>query len=608
MDLHFIFSRTEKGVSSYISGLTPVSESTNLAEALVMGTLNTEEYDDTVADAIYKKYSDACVALHTFLTIEVYKDSVSVSNLIGTIIVKRMPLSFKIDLDKLLTTPEIESTVNMFASEMVSTIVAIFAVIATSSKISSTTTTPSSLLSSASTGVSVATPDVDKIINMINTQTKGTVVTTKETLDDYVCGDLLKEELQEITDFFKNEALYKSKGIKIPKGILFKGVPGTGKTYAARCIAGSVDCYFITCTASSLQGMYIGSGAENIRNLFQGAKTLAEASGKGVIIFIDELDSFGSRESHSGSSSDESDRTLNQLLAEMSGFEDTEKIIVIAATNYPERLDDALMRSGRFSRQINIEVPETEEREHMLEFYFNKIKMPIIDTNIVELATLTEGMTPADICEISNEAGILTIRKKLNEIHLEDINEAINKVITKSVRSPDKPTMNYELIAAHEIGHVLAELIYNKTCPLKVTNYSYGGAGGFTQSTNKLVNIPDETTYLNRIKQLLGGRVAERVIMGYCTTGASDDLRRAKRMLTDYYQTYHFQHYEAKYLEQIVLDDLNRLEEEMIADFKKSENFKYLVSLTGELVANRILYTKDILRISGDLIITEDIF
>lgn len=606
MDLHFIFSKVEKGVSSYISGLTPVSESTNLAEALVMGTLDTEKYDDTIADEIYKKYSDACIALNTFLTIEVYKDSVSVSNLIGTITVRRLPLSVKVDLDKLLTTPEIDSIVNMFASEMASTVVSIFAVIAVSTKLSGAT--PSSLISSASTGGSKATPDVDRIINMINTQTKGTVVTTKETLDDYVCGDLLKEELQEITDFFKNEALYKSKGIKIPKGILFKGVPGTGKTYAARCIAGSVDCYFITCTASSLQGMYIGSGAENIRNLFQGAKTLSEASGKGVIIFIDEVDSFGSRESHSGSSSDESDRTLNQLLAEMSGFEDTEKIMVIAATNYPERLDDALMRSGRFSRQINIEVPETEEREHMLEFYFNKIKMPIVDTNIVELATLTEGMTPADICEISNEAGILTIRKKLNEIHLEDINEAINKVITKSVRSPDKPTMNYELIAAHEIGHVLAELIYNKTCPLKVTNYSYGNAGGFTQSTNKLSNIPDETTYLNRIRQLLGGRVAEKVIMGYCTTGASDDLRRAKRMLTDYYQTYHFKHYETKDLDQIVLNDLENLEKEMIDDFKKSENFKHLVSLTKELVANRILYTKDILRISGDLIITEDIF
>jgi cell division protease FtsH len=199
--------------------------------------------------------------------------------------------------------------------------------------------------------------DLDAVVEKVKKQSKADIVKPKETLADYVCSDSLKEELLEVKNFFENASVYKSAGIRIPKGILFKGVPGTGKTYAARCIAGDVDCYFMTCTASSLQGMYIGSGAENIRNVFEGAKALRKASGKGVIIFFDELDSLGSRVSHSGSASGEEDRTLNQLLAELSGFEDVEGIMVLGATNYPERIDDALMRSGRFSRQITIEIP-----------------------------------------------------------------------------------------------------------------------------------------------------------------------------------------------------------------------------------------------------------
>lgn len=602
MNLIFVFSKIEKGVVSYISDMTPISESTNLKDAMYW-VIDTDAYDEAIADTIYTNYGKVCEAMKDFYSIQIYKETLDIPNLTGTIEVIKTPLRIKVDLDPAMSTPDIEKAVFDFGAELTPNVAAIamsLALSAAGPKGPAGGTSPTTGTASGA--------DIDKIINYINTKTKGTVVSPKESLDDYVCGDLLKDELQEIVDFFKNEALYKSKGIQLPKGVLFKGPPGTGKTYAARCIAGSVDCYFITCTASSLQGMYIGSGAENIRNLFEGAKDLSEASGKGVLIFIDELDSFGSRESHAGSASDESDRTLNQLLAEMSGFEDVDKLMVIAATNYPERLDDALMRSGRFSRQINIDVPESEERQHMLEFYFNKIKMDIEDATIVELSNLTEGMTPADIKEIANESGILTIRKKLSTIHLNDINEAINKVITKSIRNPDKAGLNYDMVAVHEVGHVIAELLYNKSCPLKVTNYSYGNAGGFTQSSNKLNSIPSKEVYLNRVKELLGGRVAEKVILKEITTGASDDLKRAKRMLMEYYQVYHFEPYVAKDLEQIVLDKLDALQFEMEVDFDNPVNKNYILNLKNELVSNRILYAKDILRICGDLIITEDIF
>ena len=246
----------------------------------------------------------------------------------------------------------------------------------------------------------------------------------------------------------------------------------------------------MTCTASALQGQYIGSGAENIRAIFKGAKLLAEKSKKGVILFIDELDSFGDRQNRSGGAGGEEDRTLNQLLAEMSGFTETENIMVLAATNFPERLDSALMRSGRFGRQITIDYPDDFERLNMVKYYFDKIKIPLEKTvSKDDIASLTKGLTPADIKEIANESGILTIRQHQTEISLDNINEAVNKVITKNIRHPDKSTEELELVTAHECGHVLAEVIYNNSVPIKVTNYAYGNAGGFTQSAEVLSGI-----------------------------------------------------------------------------------------------------------------------
>lgn len=448
--------------------------------------------------------------------------------------------------------------------------------------------------------------ELDKLIEEITAKTKADISKPKENLADYVCCAELREELEEIRDFFENESVYRDAGVETPKGILFKGPPGTGKTYAARCLAGSTECYFMSCTASALQGMYIGSGAENIRAVFKGAKLLREKTGKGVYLFIDELDSFGNREHRSGGASGEEDRTLNQLLAEMSGFRDAEGIMVLGATNYSDRLDDALTRSGRFSRQITIDKPDFAERESMVYYYLRKIKFPLDDTTTDEIAHITKGLTPADIKEILNEAAILTIRQKLSKINLNNVNEAVNKVITKNIRKPDGK-LDTHLVAAHEAGHVLAEVLYADSVPVKVTNYSYGNAGGFTQSGSHLEGINDKERHIAEIKMLLGGRAAEEAVFGKITNGASNDLERAKAHLKHYYSTYHFEEYTAKDLDQIILDKLHALYAEVVEDFTSEEYKKVLLNITDSLVCNRVLYSKDIAAICSTLLLKGDI-
>ncbi len=444
------------------------------------------------------------------------------------------------------------------------------------------------------TGGTPAT-DIDRLCEEISKNTKAEVVKPKETLADYICNPLLKTELEEIKDFFEHSVTYKSAGVSIPKGILFKGPWGTGKTYAARCIAGTVDCFFMTCTASALQGQYIGSGAENIRMIFKAAKVLSEKSGKGVILFIDELDSFGDRQNRSGGAGGEEDRTLNQLLAEMSGFTESENIMVLAATNFPERLDSALMRSGRFGRQITIDYPDDFERLHMVKYYFDKIKMPLeAGVKHETISDLTKGLTPADIKEISNEAGILTIRQGKSEITLDNINEAVNKVITKNIRHPDGETEFIKLVTAHECGHVLAEVLYNDTIPIKVTNYSYGDAGGFTQTASVMTGLLSKEKFIDHIRMLLGGRVAEETICGYITNGASNDLAKAKAILKSYYKDYNLEPYETDKLEQIVLDRIHKIYEDLLDKFNVEENKNVLIKLIEQLSSKRVLYAEEI--------------
>ena len=584
----------------YLKSLSPISYTNNIAEAYkVSCDVDNVDYDwikNNVLNTVEKVYmNDSIQTLIIWMFDTLDNDFVNCS-----IVYDPAGRIFGTDSwDPTATiTDDMRSAADLILNNIKAEIGDIFIRCAAAAKTISSTISGMAKAVGATLPSGSTSTDLDKLCESISQNTKAEIVKPKETLADYICNNLLKTELEEIKDFFEHSATYKSAGVVIPKGILFKGPWGTGKTYAARCIAGSVDCYFMTCTASALQGQYIGSGAENIRAIFKGARLLAEKSGKGVILFIDELDSFGDRQNRSGGAGGEEDRTLNQLLAEMSGFTETENIMVLAATNFPERLDSALMRSGRFGRQITIDYPDDEERKHMVTYYFNKIKMSIESgVTYEDIAALTKGLTPADIKEIANEAGILTIRQSKTEITLDNINEAVNKVITKNIRHPDKSNEELRLVTAHECGHVIAEVLYNKTIPIKVTNYAYGDAGGFTQSAEVLSGILPKDRFINEIKILLGGRAAEEVICGYITNGASNDLEKAKNLVYSYFKYYNFEKYEVKELDQLVINKIDELYNKVVEDFKKKENNDVLRNLINKLTHDRILYSSNIVGI-----------
>ena len=584
----------------YLKSLSPISYTNNIAEAYkVSCDVDNVDYDwikNNVLNTVEKVYmNDSIQTLIIWMFDTLDNDFVNCS-----IVYDPAGRIFGTDSwDPTATiTDDMRSAADLILNNIKAEIGDIFIRCAAAAKTISSTISGMAKAVGATLPSGSTSTDLDKLCESISQNTKAEIVKPKETLADYICNNLLKTELEEIKDFFEHSATYKSAGVVIPKGILFKGPWGTGKTYAARCIAGSVDCYFMTCTASALQGQYIGSGAENIRAIFKGARLLAEKSGKGVILFIDELDSFGDRQNRSGGAGGEEDRTLNQLLAEMSGFTETENIMVLAATNFPERLDSALMRSGRFGRQITIDYPDDEERKHMVTYYFNKIKMSIESgVTYEDIAALTKGLTPADIKEIANEAGILTIRQSKTEITLDNINEAVNKVITKNIRHPDKSNEELRLVTAHECGHVIAEVLYNKTIPIKVTNYAYGDAGGFTQSAEVLSGILPKDRFINEIKILLGGRAAEEVICGYITNGASNDLEKAKNLVYSYFKYYNFEKYEVKELDQLVINKIDELYNKVVEDFKKKENNDVLRNLINKLIHDRVLYSSNIVGI-----------
>lgn len=593
--------------SEYLKNLVPITYTNNISEAYVASCeLDKLDYiwvKENILDVIEKVYMND--AMQTFV-VKLYNDSDDMFCIVTLIY---NPIGAVLGTESwdptIIISDDTKKATAMILSNIKDEMPDIYLRCISSSK------TISSTISSISKAVGATTPgtppiagstDLDRLVEDISSKTKAEIVKPKETLKDYICNDLLKEELAEIKDFFEHSSTYKKAGVTIPKGILFKGPWGTGKTYAARCIAGSVDCYFMTCTASALQGQYIGSGAENIRAIFKGAKLLSEKSKKGVILFIDEIDSFGDRQHRSGGSSGEEDRTLNQLLAEMSGFTETENIMVLAATNFPDRLDSALMRSGRFGRQITIDYPDDYERKHMVGYYFDKIKLPLEKEASVDIISdLTKGLTPADIKEISNEAGILTIRQSKSEISLDNVNEAINKVITKNIRHPDKSSEELELVTAHECGHVISEVIYNNTIPIKVTNYAYGSTGGFTQSAEVLSGILPKDRFINEIKILLGGRAAEEVMCGYITNGASNDLEKAKKLIYSYFKYYNFEKYQVKDLDQLVIDKIDELYNEVVTDFRKEINNNVLKDLIVILLKKRVLYNSDIVNIVNSI-------
>ena len=360
--------------------------------------------------------------------------------------------------------------------------------------------------------------------------------TPSDTKFDDIAGlDEEKGELIEIVDFLKTPEAYLEMGAKIPKGILLYGKPGTGKTLIARAIAGEAGVPFITMSGSEFIEMFAGLGASRVRKLFEKAKKMAPC-----IIFIDEIDAIGSRRTSNSGSETENNQTLNQLLVEMDGFDTDETIIVLAATNRPEMLDKALLRPGRFDRQITIPAPDLLGREAILKLH-SKNKKFAKDVDLKAIAGDTAGFTGAELANVLNEAAIIATRSKHNEISNEDIENAVKKITvglekTKRVIS-DK---DKKLTAYHEAGHaVVSKFLPTQTEVKEVSIIPRGLAGGYTMyKTNEDKYYVSRTELLEKMVALMGGRAAEKIALNEISTGASNDIEVAtgiaKDMLTIY--------------------------------------------------------------------------
>lgn len=350
----------------------------------------------------------------------------------------------------------------------------------------------------------------------------------KVTFKDVAGLEEEKVELYEIVDFLKNPAKYARMGARIPRGVLLVGPPGTGKTYISRAVAGEAGVPFFSISGSEFLEMFVGVGASRVRDLFDVAKKNSPC-----IIFIDEIDAVGrKRGSGLGGGHDEREQTLNQLLVEMDGFEKNEGIIMMAATNRPDILDDALLRPGRFDRRVTIGLPDVRGREEILNIH-TKDKPMAADVDIKNIAKRTPGFTPADLENLVNEAAILSARHGQNSITKSVLEEASIKVLagpekTSTVITPEEK----KLVSFHEAGHAIVTKSLPDTDPVQmVTIVPRGSAGGFTYT------VPEEEKYyytkskmINEIIILLAGRAAEELKLEDISTGASNDIERATKI------------------------------------------------------------------------------
>jgi cell division protease FtsH len=358
------------------------------------------------------------------------------------------------------------------------------------------------------------------------------------TFEDVAGVDEAKQELREIIDFLRNPQKYRRIGANIPKGVLLVGAPGTGKTLMARAVAGEADVPFFSMSGSQFMEMFVGVGAARVRDLFEQAKAKAPC-----IVFIDEIETIGKIRGGimSSGGTEEREQTLNQLLNEMDGFDPQTGVIILAATNRPEVLDHAILRPGRFDRQIMIDRPDIKGREEILKVHSRKVKLAD-DVDLKVIAARTPGFAGAELANVVNEAALLAARKNKKQVHEEDFEQAIDRVIGGlELKSRVMSEKERRVVAYHEVGHAIIATLLEHADPVHRITVIPRGIG----SLGMTMQLPEEDRYImtqpeleDRLGVLLGGRAAEEIIFKQVSTGAQNDLEKAtiltKKMVEDY--------------------------------------------------------------------------
>lgn len=412
--------------------------------------------------------------------------------------------------------------------------------------------------------------------------------------------DEAKEELVEVVDFLKEPKKYTDIGGKIPKGVLLVGPPGTGKTLLARAVAGEAGVPFFSISGSDFVEMFVGVGASRVRDLFKQAREKAPC-----IVFIDEIDALGkSRVNGFGGGNDEREQTLNQLLVEMDGFENEKGLIILAATNRADILDPALLRPGRFDRQVPVEKPDVKGREEILRIHAKNVKLDS-DVDFVSIAHGTTGFAGADLANVVNEAALLAVRNKRKKVTMEDFNEAIDKVsigLKKKSRKDNKKEMR--LVSVHETGHALVAAFTPDHEPVnKITVVPRShGVGGFTQyREEEEKNFMTKKDLIREVDSLMGGRAAEQILLDDISTGASNDIARAtdiiKSMIVDFGMSDKFQNMT---LGKGVLGNRGG-EPNLVREFSE-ETQKYIDEEIARIVKERYDYVVNLLSEHKDLL------
>ena len=453
--------------------------------------------------------------------------------------------------------------------------------------------------------------EVNKPLDMINK--------VEVKFKDVIGQKNARRSVQEFVDIIKNKEKYQELGVTVPKGALLSGPPGTGKTLIAKAIAGESELPFVNMTGSDFNAMFVGVGSAKIKNLYNMAKKAAEEHG-GCIVFIDEIDAIGQKRSSANTFGGNSERenTLNQLLTEMDGFDSNRNVITFAATNRPELLDPALLRPGRFDRKITVDLPTLNDRKELFNYYLDKLK---IDKSIIPpisqmSSRLTPGFSGADIANVVNEAGIISVRKKNSMIKEQDIKDAIDYVILGDEKEDILLEKEKNIVAYHEAGHAyLSYILPLVENPLKVSIIPREkGMLGFSQSEMSDENLTSKKKMEQYLNVLMAGRAAEEIFFEDITNGASNDIEKATQIAKQYVKIYGFSN-DNSFMNQTdnnpykteTSDLINNLADKEIIDFL---NFKYqetldlirnnkenITLIKESLLENKTIYYQDMINL-----------